>query len=199
MKADVYRFFIGYEGSEDKIWRLVDVSSNYSLAKFGYLILSSFDTLAYHLFMFDCDGKNYQVDPDPDFDENSIDASLVKLSLLKLREEVQFKMIYDFGCDQTFIIKLMEIREMEKGQSTKYPCIIDGAEKGFLMMFRLLSLRKLSGKLIKSASQSITISLHTGKKNCGIIGSLIWTKQTEYSNPILLKSKWVLRGKLVFI
>lgn len=95
-------------------------------------ILSSFDTLAYHLFMFDCDGKNYQVDPDPDFDENSIDASLVKLSLLKLREEVQFKMIYDFGCDQTFIIKLMEIREMEKGQSTKYPCIIDGAGKGIL-------------------------------------------------------------------
>ena len=132
MKADVYRFFIGYEGSEDKIWRLVDVSSNYSLAKFGYLILSSFDTLAYHLFMFDCDKKNYQVDPDPDFDENSIDASLVKLSLLKLREEVQFKMIYDFGCDQTFIIKLMEIREMEKGQSTKYPCIIDGAGKGIL-------------------------------------------------------------------
>ena len=132
MRAEIYRLFIGYEGSEDKIWRLADVSSNYSLAKLGYLILASFDTLAYHLFMFDHNGNNYQVNPDPDFDKKTIDANSVKISSLGLEEGEQFEMTYDFGCEQTFIIKLMEIREMEKGQSTKYPCIVDGAGKGIL-------------------------------------------------------------------
>ena len=28
MRAEIYRLFIGYEGIEDKIWRLADVSSN---------------------------------------------------------------------------------------------------------------------------------------------------------------------------
>lgn len=132
MKAEVYRFFVGYEGSEDKVWRIVDVSSNYSLAKFGYLILASFDTLAYHLFMFTCGENNYQIDLDPDDDENAIDANSVKLRNLDLVASSQFEMIYDFGCDQTFIIKLMEIKDMEKGKSEKYPCIVDGAGKGIL-------------------------------------------------------------------
>lgn len=150
MRAEVYRLYIGYEGSEDKIWRLVDVSSNYSLAKLGYLILASFDTLAYHLFMFDHDGKNYQINPDSDFDKKAIDATTIKISSLGLEEGTQFEMTYDFGCDQTFIIKLIEIREMEKGQSTKYPCVIDGAGKGILDDVPAFEFEKIVKKIDKT-------------------------------------------------
>jgi len=50
MATQVYTFFITYEGLDDKIWRKVQVSSNYRLDQLGYLLLATFDTLAYHLF-----------------------------------------------------------------------------------------------------------------------------------------------------
>ena len=50
MATQVYTFHITYEGLEDKIWRKVAVSSNYQLNKLGYVVLATFDTMAYHLF-----------------------------------------------------------------------------------------------------------------------------------------------------
>lgn len=50
MAAQIYTFKITYENCDNRIWRTAEVSSNYTLAKLGYLILASFDTLAYHLF-----------------------------------------------------------------------------------------------------------------------------------------------------
>ena len=52
MKAQVYAMHIAYNGFEDKIWRTVEVSSKYTIAQLGYLILHTFDTLAYHAFEF---------------------------------------------------------------------------------------------------------------------------------------------------
>ena len=52
MTTKVYTFHITYEGLEEKIWRKVEVSSNYRLDQLGYMVLAAFDTLAYHLFEF---------------------------------------------------------------------------------------------------------------------------------------------------
>ena len=50
MAVQVYTFKVTYKECTNKIWRTFEVSSNYNLAKLGYMVLSSFDTKAYHLF-----------------------------------------------------------------------------------------------------------------------------------------------------
>ena len=62
MATQVYTFHIVYEGLEKKIWRKVQVSSNYHLDQLGYLALAAFDTMAYHLSLNTrASGLNYQM------------------------------------------------------------------------------------------------------------------------------------------
>lgn len=133
MKANVYRFLIAYKGYEEKIWREVEVSGNYPLSKLAYLVLSSFDTLANHLFFIEHNGNHYEIDLDDDFyDEDSIDPTTISLNKMGLKIGSVMKMIYDYGCEQEFIITLKEISDMEKGTSLKYPRIVSGQGKGIL-------------------------------------------------------------------
>lgn len=133
MKANVYRFLIAYKGYEEKIWREVEVSGNYPLSKLAYLVLSSFDTLANHLFFIEYNGNHYEIDLDDDFyDEDSIDPTTISLNKMGLKIGSVMKMIYDYGCEQEFIITLKEISDMEKGTSLKYPRIVSGQGKGIL-------------------------------------------------------------------
>lgn len=133
MKANVYRFLIAYKGYEEKIWREVEVSGNYPLSKLAYLVLSSFDTLANHLFFIEHNGNHYEIDLDDDFyDEDSIDPTMISLNKMGLKIGSVMKMIYDYGCEQEFIITLKEISDMEKGTSLKYPRIVSGQGKGIL-------------------------------------------------------------------
>lgn len=133
MKANVYRFLIAYKGYEEKIWREVEVSGNYPLSKLAYLVLSSFDTLANHLFFIEHNGNHYEIDLDDDFyDEDSIDPTTISLNKIGLKIGSVMKMIYDYGCEQEFIITLKEISDMEKGTSLKYPRIVSGQGKGIL-------------------------------------------------------------------
>lgn len=133
MKANVYRFLIAYKGYEEKIWREVEVSGNYPLSKLAYLVLASFDTLANHLFFIEHKGNHYEIDFDDDFyDEESIDPTTISLNKMGLKIGSVMKMVYDYGCEQEFIIKLKEISGMEKGTSLKYPRIVSGQGKGIL-------------------------------------------------------------------
>lgn len=133
MKANVYKFLIGYKEYEEKIWREVEVSGNYPLSKLAYLVLASFDTLANHLFFIEHNGKHYEIDFDDDFyDEESIDPTTVKLNNMGLEIGSVMEMVYDYGCEQEFVITLKEISDMEKGTSLKYPRIIAGQGKGIL-------------------------------------------------------------------
>lgn len=133
MKANVYKFLIGYKDYEEKIWREVEVSGNYPLSKLAYLVLASFDTLANHLFFIEHNGNHYEIDFDDDFyDEESIDPTTVKLNNMGLEIGSVMEMVYDYGCEQEFIITLKEISDMEKGTSLKYPRIVAGQGKGIL-------------------------------------------------------------------
>lgn len=130
MKAEIYKFLITYKGYENKIWREVEVSSNYKLSRLAYLVLVTFDTLANHLFLINYENMQYGFDFDGN--DNIINPSDTYLKFMNLELGSMITMIYDFGCDQVFEITLTEKRPMEKGTSIKYPKVIDGKGKGIL-------------------------------------------------------------------
>lgn len=133
MKAQVYRFKMEYVGFEDKINRVVDISSNSSMAKLGYALLAAFDTFAYHLFFMKYKGQRYEIRFEgDDFYLPAINPIEVKLKELNLQPGDKIEMIYDYGCDQKFMITFEGSSEMEKGSSCLYPKIVSGAGRGIL-------------------------------------------------------------------
>lgn len=149
--TQVYTFKITYQECENKIWRTFEVSSNYDLAGVGYMVLSSFRTMAYHLFSINCKGVDYETDI-----ENYGEYPLLreqKLSNLSLTIGEHMQMIYDFGCEQMFDIELIDIAEMPRGAGRSYLRVIDGAGKGIIddmADYELLEIIKQTDKNGKS-------------------------------------------------
>lgn len=48
--AQVITLKITYADCDNRIWREAQISDNSYLNKLGYMVLATFDTLAYHLF-----------------------------------------------------------------------------------------------------------------------------------------------------
>ena len=131
MAAKVYTFHITYEGLEEKIWRKVEVSSNYRLDQLGYMVLAAFDTLAYHLFEFYYDDDRFEI-PNEDAPFEQVDMANFKLHQLDLKLGDRIRMDYDFGTTQTFWLKLIEIADMKRGWGRRYPYVLDGAGRGII-------------------------------------------------------------------
>lgn len=136
MSTQVYILKITYMNCDNRIWRLAEVSSNYSLAQLGYMVLATFDTLAYHLFQMKYDEITYYLreedceDLPLDIDWDILCENKLKSTVTKTGEHIE--MIYDLGCWQEFDIELVSVRDMEKGHSTSYPKIIGGAGRGIV-------------------------------------------------------------------
>ena len=131
MATKVYTFHITYEGLEEKIWRKVEVSSNYRLDQLGYMVLAAFDTLAYHLFEFYYDDDRFEI-PNEDAPFEQIDMANFKLHQLDLKLDDRIRMDYDFGTTQTFWLELIEIADMKRGWGRRYPYVLDGAGRGII-------------------------------------------------------------------
>ena len=131
MATKVYTFHITYEGLEEKIWRKVEVSSNYRLDQLGYMVLAAFDMLAYHLFEFYYDDGRFEI-PNEDAPFEQIDMADFKLHQLKLKLGDRIRMEYDFGTTQTFWLELVEIADMKRGWGRHYPYVLDGAGRGII-------------------------------------------------------------------
>ena len=131
MATKVYTFHITYEGLEEKIWRKVEVSSNYRLDQLGYMVLAAFDTLAYHLFEFYYDDGRFEI-PNEDAPFEQIDMADFKLHQLKLKLGDRIRMEYDFGTTQTFWLELVEIADRKRGWGRRYPYVLDGAGRGII-------------------------------------------------------------------
>lgn len=131
MATKVYTFHITYEGLEEKIWRKVEVSSNYRLDQLGYTVLAAFDTLAYHLFELYYDDDRFEI-PNEDATFEQIDMADFKLYQLKLKLGDRIRMEYDFGTTQTFWLELVEIADMKRGWGRRYPYVLDGAGRGII-------------------------------------------------------------------
>ena len=131
MAAKVYTFHITYEGLEEKIWRKVEVSSNYRLDQLGYMVLAAFDTMAYHLFEFYYDDDRFEI-PNEDAPFEQVDMADFKLHQLKLKLGDRIRMEYDFGTTQTFWLELVEIADMKRGWGRRYSYVLDGAGRGII-------------------------------------------------------------------
>lgn len=135
MAAKVYMFKITYQGLDEKIWRLAEVSSKFPLDRLGYLVLATFDTLANHIFEFSFGNTKFCLPNDeiPGYEnEKYIDAASVRLEQLELSVGDSMLMNYDLGTTQTFRLKLISITAMSKGSGRHYPWILDGAGRGIL-------------------------------------------------------------------
>lgn len=59
MAVQIYTFKVTYADCDNRIWRTAAVSSNYTLAELGYMVLATFDTMAYHLFEMKYKGTTF--------------------------------------------------------------------------------------------------------------------------------------------
>ena len=146
MATKVYTFHITYEGLEEKIWRKVEVSSNYRLDQLGYMVLAAFDTMAYHLFEFYYDDDRFEI-PNDDAPFEQIDMANFKLHQLDLKLGDRIRMDYDFGTTQTFWLKLIEIADMKRGWGRRYPYVLDGAGRGIIDDMSCEELRELVAQI----------------------------------------------------
>lgn len=131
MAAEVYQWRIVYDGLEDKVWRIAEVSSNYRLDQLGYMVLAAFEAMGNHLFEFAYGKQRYGFFDDEELDE---DAGVIfsKLSQLHLIQGDKLKMTYDFGANHVFNLELLAVEPMGKGQGKKYPLIVNGAGSGII-------------------------------------------------------------------
>lgn len=138
MAVQVYTFKITYADCDNRIWRIAAVSSNYTLAKLGYMVLATFDTMAYHLFEMKFKETIYFLTEEdfedlPNYDNERYDLlGAYKIGMLGLNVGDTIEMTYDLGCCQVFDIELMEIADMPRGHGTAYPKILDGAGRGIV-------------------------------------------------------------------
>ena len=128
----VYTLIIKYIGCEDKIWREAQISSNSFLCDLGYLILATFDTMAYHLFNITYKDITYDLPSDEEVIPKDKCVFFVKLSELNIKIGDKLCMLYDFGCDQEFDIEVTDIQPMGRGQGRAYPKIIAGEGRGII-------------------------------------------------------------------
>lgn len=138
MATKIYTFKITYADCGNKIWRIAAISSNCTLADLGYMVLATFDTKAYHMFemrykntIYFLSEEDFEDLPTTDGDRHEI-LWQHKLENLDIAIGDRIDMTYDWGCEQVFIIELLNIGDMPKGHGKAYPKILDGAGKGIV-------------------------------------------------------------------
>ena len=128
----VLKFKVGIEGLEDKIWREIEINDRRIVADLAYTILATFDSLAYHLYNIKYKGYTFDCFGSIEVDEDTIDATITKLSVLGLETNDKLEMEYDFGSTTTFKITYLGERNMTEFEGYLYPNIVDGAGRGML-------------------------------------------------------------------
>lgn len=138
MAVRIYTFKITYADCDNRIWRTAAVSSNYTLAELGYMVLETFDTMAYHLFEMKYKGTTFFLTAE-DFEDLPYNEDepydllgLYKIGKLGMNIGDTIEITYDFGCEQVFIIELLEIGDMPRGHGRAYPKILDGSGRGIV-------------------------------------------------------------------
>ena len=131
MAAQVFTFHMVYAELEERIWRDVEVSSKMRLDQLGYVVLATFDTMAYHLFDILFRSKTYTI-PNPDTPPEYLDLAAFTLDDLTLNVGEQMELIYDFGTEQHFLLKLIAARDMKRGEGRHFPWVIAMNGRGII-------------------------------------------------------------------
>ena len=133
--AKVLTFKVGIDGLEDKIWRKIEITDRRTVADLAYTILATFDSLAYHLYNIIYDNKIYDcwVCIEDDYsDIPKVNATITKLKDLELKENDTMEMEYDYGSTTNFKITYLGCTDLERGNGSHYPYVVDGEGKGML-------------------------------------------------------------------
>jgi len=133
--AKVLTFKVGIEGLEDKIWRKIEITDRRTVADLAYTILATFDSLAYHLYNITYDNKIYDcwVCIEDDYsDIPKVNATITKLKDLELKENDTMEMEYDYGSTTNFKITYLGCTDLEIGNGSHYPYVVDGEGRGML-------------------------------------------------------------------
>ena len=133
--AKVLTFKVGIEGLEDKIWRKIEITDRRTVADLAYTILATFDSLAYHLYNIKYNDKVYDcfVCIEDDYsDIPKVNATITKLKDLELKENDTMEMEYDYGSTTNFKITYLGCTDLERGNGSHYPYVVDGEGRGML-------------------------------------------------------------------
>ena len=133
--AKVLTFKVGIEGLEDKIWRKIEITDRRTVADLAYTILATFDSLAYHLYNITYDNKIYDcwVCIEDDYsDIPKVNATITKLKDLELKENDTMEMEYDYGSTTNFKITYLGCTDLERGNGSHYPYVVEGEGRGML-------------------------------------------------------------------
>lgn len=133
--AKVLTFKVGIDGLEDKIWRKIEITDRRTVADLAYTILATFDSLAYHLYNIIYDNKIYDcwVCIEDDYsDIPKVNATITKLKDLELKENDTMEMEYDYGSTTNFKITYLGCTDLERGNGSHYPYVVDGEGRGML-------------------------------------------------------------------
>ena len=131
----VLTFRVEIEGLEDKIWRKIEITDRRTVADLAYTILATFDSLAYHLYNITYDNKIYDcwVCIEDDYsDIPKVNATITKLKDLELKENDTMEMEYDYGSTTNFKITYLGCTDLERGNGSHYPYVVDGEGRGML-------------------------------------------------------------------
>lgn len=94
-----------------EVYRIIEISGEYSLDDLCRAILSAFDFIDEHLYEFCMDNRMYSAwsyQSDPEDDEPS---KRVKIDKIGLKMKQKFSLHYDFGDDWMFTINVQKITE----------------------------------------------------------------------------------------
>ena len=132
---EILKFRVSINGLENKIWRVIEINNQLTLADLAYTILASFNSLTYHLYNINYNGNIYGSNGAksdlPGYVK--LNAITTRLKDLDLKENDEMEMDYDFGSTTTFDITYLESNELKNLFDVKeYPKIVEGAGLGML-------------------------------------------------------------------
>lgn len=130
-----YKLKISLENYEEKLNRTILFNCDNDLDELAFTVLSIFNTLAYHMYMFEDDSKTYECEISlreaerSGYEDKGIDTWLVTLDNLDMKNN-KFIMTYDFGENYKFVIEILEQVELKERYIISR--VIDGVGYGIV-------------------------------------------------------------------
>ena len=130
-----YKLKVSLNGYEDRFNRILLFKQNSTLDDLAFTVLSTFNTLYYHMYSFK-DDKNvyeceisYQEAKQYNYPDIGLQTYSITLDQLIIKNN-KFLMIYDFGTNYEFVIEILE--EIELKELYKVPRVIEGVGYGIV-------------------------------------------------------------------
>ncbi len=129
------------------------------------MVLSTFDTLACHLFGMTIKGVRYFLDIEEleSAPEGIVCSMLCMTRLNKLKMVIGDKLLmtYDYSCDQQFELELVSAEPMLHGKGTSYPKIIAGEGRGIVEDIPSFELMEFIKKTDETGSSGFVYEKHS--------------------------------------